>query len=42
MAMKKYDQAEYVFSKVIELRPDSEMADQAKIERRKARALRAG
>ncbi len=41
-AMKKYDEAEYVFSKVIELQPDSEMARQAKIERSKVRALKAG
>lgn len=42
VTMKKYDQAEYVFSKVIELRPDSDIARQAKIERRKVRALKAG
>jgi len=41
-AMKKYDDAEYVFGKVIELQPDSDMAREAKVRRRQVRALKAG
>jgi len=41
-AMGKYDQADFVFGKVIELRPDSDMAREAKIKRREVRALKPG
>lgn len=42
VALGKYDQAEYVFGKVIALRPDSDLARQAIIERNKVRVLKAG